>query len=181
MAIVLFIVCVGAALGVVSILIYITNPIIKTVKGVLEFAQAFSLGDVNVDLGLVKKVKPELLTEYIPNVNEPNSCWLEYGSFSENNICKNSQELGDCTACKIYQKVHKNELELMVTYLTSFAHNLRRKAEIAKEISDGNLTAKSVILSDADILGQAFNNMSNKMNAVLSQTQTMANGVKTDA
>jgi methyl-accepting chemotaxis protein len=83
--------------------------------------------------------------------------------------------LGDLSATLVVDSA--DEVGQISASLNRMTQNLRNTAEIAEKISTGDLMVEVKTLSEKDTLGQALNNMIEKLRAIVAEVTTASNNV----
>ena len=166
-----------AVLVVTAVLVFlvsrsVTRPLATIRKAVHKLSQGET--DIEVDCG-----RPVDCSS-LKGCNEPNCpsfgkadiCWVTAGSFAIDMHCPRALKGEDCRTCELYGP--RNYLQELGSGVMGLANAMRMRAELAREIADGDLTKKVKVSSSKDELGQALVQMHGNLNSTLCQIHNAA-------
>ena len=162
-ALVLLISCVLIALVNRSI----TKPLGKVRQAIFALAQ----GQTGIEIDCGKPVNCSAIKgcseSDCPSFGKDDLCWVTAGSFSTDMHCPRALRGEDCRTCELYGP--KNNMQELGSALMALANALRTRADLAREIADGDLTKQIKVASDHDGLGHALVQMHGSLKTILCQ------------
>ena len=164
---------------------YYIFKVFKQIKKTIAFAGKLNKGDLTAHLKMGNAIK---CSETIkcnnvdcPSYGKEVHCWVESGIFAIEPSCEIVLNGGDCRDCKVWRMSKSNELDEMASALNGVVRNLKTKAEVAKMISEGDLTGKIQVSSDRDLLGISLKNMLESLQQMVHDIESTSSNVKVAA
>ncbi|NOY13193.1 MAG: chemotaxis protein [Deltaproteobacteria bacterium] len=163
---------------ITGILVWLVNrsivgPILSIRKALYALAKGKT--DIQVDCG--KPVdcskRKNCSVSDCPSYGREDVCWVTAGSFSADIHCPRALRGEDCSSCELYGP--KNNMQELGSALMGLANAMKLRANLARQIADGDLTQEIKVASDHDDLGLALVQMHQNLKNILSQlVQTAA-------
>ncbi len=173
---------------VISILIilggvgYYIFQVFKQIQTTIQFANKLNKGDLTATLKMGKAINCSQTIKCdkksCPSYGKVTQCWVQSGTFAVNKTCKKVLNGEDCRNCKVWSMSKSNELDEMASSLNGVVIDLKAKANVAKMISEGNLTGEIHISSEKDILGISLNKMLDSLKQMVRDIQSTSADVK---
>jgi methyl-accepting chemotaxis protein len=165
---------------ITGILVWLVNrSIIGPIQSIRRAINDLGKGKTDIDVDCGKPVN----CSQAKNCNEPDCpsygrediCWVTAGSFSADAKCPRAQRGEDCNTCELYGP--KNQMQELGSTLQGLANAMKLRANLARQIADGDLTQEIAIASDHDDLGMALVKMHLNLKQILCQLLQTANQI----
>jgi methyl-accepting chemotaxis protein len=165
---------------ITGILVWLVNrSIIGPIQSIRRAINDLGKGKTDIDVDCGKPVN----CSQAKNCNEPDCpsygrediCWVTAGSFSTDAKCPRAQRGEDCNTCELYGP--KNQMQELGSTLQGLANAMKLRANLARQIADGDLTQEIAIASDHDDLGMALVKMHLNLKQILCQLLQTANQI----
>ena len=164
---------------------YYIFKVFKQIKNTIKFAGKLNKGDLSAHIKMGNATECSKIFKCnkvgCPSYGKKVHCWVESGIFAAEPTCENVLKGGDCRDCKVWRISKSNELDEMASALNGFVRNLKAKAEVAKMISEGDLTGKIQVSSDNDLLGISLKNMLESLQQMVRDIESTSSNVKVAA
>ena len=155
-------------------LIYFSKQIAKQISNsvghISDFALKVNKGDLSIRTKMGNPVNCSEIKKCdhpdCPSYGKESHCWVESGSFSNHPVCPRALKGEDCRTCEIYVHSVTNEFEEMGSALNAVIDELSIKAEVIREVSNGNMDQQVHVVSEFDTLGQSLETMVASLNRV---------------
>ncbi len=150
----------------------ISKPLLQIRKAIYQLAQ----GETNIQVDCGKPVdcsKAKGCSEPdCPSYGKEDICWVTAGSFAADKHCPRAQRGENCRSCELYGP--KNNMQELGSALQGLANSMKLRANLARQIADGDLTKEIMVSSEHDELGNALVRMHANLKNILCQILTTA-------
>jgi methyl-accepting chemotaxis protein len=174
---------VAILLGTITHISIVSHSITKPLKKVSETINELSLGHTEIDLSVGTSVNCSSIKNCgqvdCQSFGRTGPCWVESGSFALDKQCPRASKGEDCRTCELYGA--RNELEEVSSSIMALAQGMKKRAALAWEMADGDLTQEVDISSDRDELGRALSVMHTHLKRIHSQMRLTSRHIHTGA
>jgi methyl-accepting chemotaxis protein len=172
---------VAILLGTITHISIVSHSITKPLKKVSETINELSLGHTEIDLSVGTSVNCSSIKNCgqvdCQSFGRTGPCWVESGSFALDKQCPRASKGEDCRTCELYGA--RNELEEVSSSIMALAQGMKKRAALAWEMADGDLTQEVDISSDRDELGRALSVMHTHLKRIHSQMRLTSRHIHT--
>jgi methyl-accepting chemotaxis protein len=174
---------VAILLGTITHISIVSHSITKPLRKVSETINELSLGYTDIDLSVGTSVNCSSIKNCgqadCQSFGKTGPCWVESGSFALDKQCPRATKGEDCRTCELYGA--RNELEEVSSSIMALAQGMKKRAALAWEMADGDLTQEVDISSDRDELGRALSVMHTHLKRIHSQMRLTSHHIHTGA
>ncbi len=145
----------------------ISSPLHQIRKAIYQLSQ----GETNIQVDCGKPVdcsgKKGCSEPDCPAFGKTDICWVSAGSFAVDKHCPRAQRGEDCKSCELYGPT--NQMQELGSALMGLANAMKLRAELARQIADGDLTRQIAVSGEHDELGNALVQMHTNLKNILRQ------------
>jgi len=174
---------VAILLATITHISIVSHSITKPLRKVSESINELSLGHTDIDLSVGTSVNCSSIKNCgqadCQSFGRTGPCWVESGSFALDKQCPRASKGEDCRTCELYGA--RNELEEVSSSIMALAQGMKKRAALAWEMADGDLTQEVDISSERDELGRALSVMHTHLKRIHSQMRLTSRHIHTGA
>ncbi len=166
-----------AVVLVTLVLVWLVNrSIAKPLSQIREAIFKLSRGETDIQIDCGKPVDCSSIKGCsepdCPSYGKTDICWVSAGSFASDMHCPRAKRGEDCKSCELYGPT--NQMQELGSALKGLANGMKLRAELARQVADGDLTKEIVVSSEHDELGHALVEMHENLKSILCQVLNTA-------
>ena len=145
----------------------ITGPLSRVRDALFKLSQ----GNTNISVNCGEPVncseKKDCGETSCPSYGKEDPCWVTSGSFSADKHCPEARDGKDCRDCEVYGP--SDNMQELGSALMALSNSMKVRANLARDIADGDLSKPITLSSENDELGQALIRMHGNLKDIIEQ------------